>query len=280
MKDFLDDFPRDTEFRKLLARHEEVNLTDAALELARDAEPALDFSPVHRWIDERASELSGPLARAGSDAEIVGEIGKCLAGRHGINGSREIYGLAEGSFLHCIIESRTGIPISLSVLYMAVAERAGFTLRGVSAPGHFLTRYEAFDHPLFVDAFDSGRVIPYRQCISEVQSRTGLAPDAVRSSLEAVGHRAIIIRMLNNLKVLYAKQDKWRLAFGVQHRLLALQPASYNERRDWGLISLKAGLSSQALEMLESCLGNAPKDEREVLKQHLAEAKKQVAQWN
>src|SRR4029079_10694996 len=122
--DFLEDFAGDAEFLKLLGRQDDqVNLTSAALELARDAYPDLAFETVFRWIDDRAGELSGPAARAGSDEALLAELGKCLAERHGIVGSREIFEHADGSFLNRVIERKTGIPISLSVLYMAVAER-------------------------------------------------------------------------------------------------------------------------------------------------------------
>src|SRR5262245_8347144 len=119
--DFLEDFAADTEFCKLLGRQEDnVELTRAALELARDAYPRLEFEPVLRWIADRAGELSGPVARAASDEALLGELAACLAGRHGIAGSREIFEHADGSFLNRVIEQKTGIPISLSVLYMAV----------------------------------------------------------------------------------------------------------------------------------------------------------------
>src|SRR5690348_17153805 len=131
--DFLEDFAADAEFRKLLGRRDDtVDLTAAALELARDGCPGLEFEPVFRWIEARAGELRGPVARAGSDEALLGELAACLAGRHGIVGSREIFEHADGSFLNRVIERKTGIPISLSVLYMAVAERTGVPLKGVA----------------------------------------------------------------------------------------------------------------------------------------------------
>ena len=96
--DFLNDFANDTEFIKLLGRRDDqVNLTAAALELARDAYPKLDFQPVFDWIGQRASELQGPLARAGSDEQILAELAECIAGRQEITGSAESYELADGS---------------------------------------------------------------------------------------------------------------------------------------------------------------------------------------
>jgi regulator of sirC expression with transglutaminase-like and TPR domain len=279
--DFLADFSADAEFRRLLGRRDDaVNLSTLALEVARDAYPELDFAPVFRWIDDRAGELSGPVARAGSDEALLGELSACLAGRHGIVGSPEAYEQADGSFLNCVIQRKTGIPISLSVLYMGVAERTGISLRGVSAPGHFLACYETIDKPLFLDAYHAGKILSYGEAVEWLKESQGVAPDNARQALEPVGARPIIIRMLNNLKTLYAKQGDWRACWKVQHRLLALTPAAYNERRDWAVISLKAGHSARAIEMLESCLATCPSDEREFLERQRQEAHGKLAQWN
>jgi regulator of sirC expression with transglutaminase-like and TPR domain len=279
--DFLEDFAADAEFRKLLGRQDDqVDLTTAALELARDAYPELVFEPVIRWIDERAGELRGPVARAASDEALLGELAECLAGRQGIVGSREIFEHADGSFLHRVIERKTGIPISLSVLYMAVAQRTGIPLKGVAAPGHFLTCYETFDTPLFVDAFAGGKIRTIDETVVWLEENQGLSRENARAALEPVGPRPIIIRMLNNLKTLYAKQREWRGCWKVQHRLLALQPAAYNERRDWAVIAVKADRSGQAIEMLDRCLETCPPEEREFLQKQRQEAHGKLAQWN
>jgi regulator of sirC expression with transglutaminase-like and TPR domain len=279
--DFLDDFKSDTEFLKLLGRQDDmVNLTAAALELARDAYPGLAFEPVFQWIAERGRELSAPVARAASDEALLAELAACLAGRHEILGSLDSFEQPDGSFLNRVIERKNGLPISLSVLYMAVAERVGVTLRGVAAPGHFLTCYETIDTPLFVDAFNGGKVLTYEETAASLVEIQQVTAENVQQALEPVGPRLIIIRMLNNLKTLYARQGQWRACWPVQHRLLALQPAAYNERRDWAVISLKADRAGQALEMFERCLGTCPAEEQEFLEQHRLEAQSKLARWN
>jgi regulator of sirC expression with transglutaminase-like and TPR domain len=86
--------------------------------------------------------------------------------------------------------------------------------------------------------------------------------------------------MLNNLKVLYARQSNWSAAWMVQHRLTALQPSSYCERRDLALISLHANRPGPALDLLRSCLRNCPEDEKPTLEHHLQEASSQICRWN
>ncbi len=273
-------FAQDTEFRKLLTRRSDVDVTTAALELARDAFPDLDFSVVYRWLDERAAELTGPLARAKSDTEAIREIGYCLAGKHGLTGHPDCYDNAESSFLHKVIEQRRGLPISLSVVYMAVAERAGWTLEGVSTPRRFLTRFEAGAGPIFVDAFAGGEVLTLDECVDRLQSVAGLTPGEVLPTLDAASPRTIILRMLNNLKALHARLGNWEAAWVTQNRLVALQPAVYAERRDLALIASKTNRAGKAVEQLESCLKICPPDESNVLEEQLREAQRRLAQWN
>jgi len=270
----------DAEFLKLFTRRPDVDLTLVALELARDAQPELDFRPTLEWIDERGRELSGAVARARTEADTLRLLGECLAERHGIAGDPSCFDRPESSFLNRVIETGHGLPITLSVLYMAVAERVGIDLRGAAAPRHFLTRYESVGGTLFVDAFGRGRVLSQQECVRWLCGITGLTKTDVRSALKPASPRTIVIRMLNNLKALYAQQDNWPAAWMVQHRLTALQPCSYQERRDLALISLRANRPGPAIDLLQSCLRTCPEEEKETLKLHLLEANSQICRWN
>jgi regulator of sirC expression with transglutaminase-like and TPR domain len=270
----------DTEFIKLLTRRADVDLTLVALELARDAYPELEFAPVLQWIDDRAHDLEGGVARARLESELLELLGEHLAVRHGLFGDSNCFHQVDSSYLHRVIETGRGLPITLSILYMAVAGRVGIELKGVSAPMHFLTRYESVDGPLYVDAFGHGRVLSQSDCVKWVREIAQLDKASIRASLKPVGPRTIVIRMLNNLKALYAQQEKWTPAWMVQHRLAALQPCSYQERRDLALISIRANRPGHAIDLLRSCLQTCPAKEKETLELHLQEANVQVCRWN
>ncbi len=270
----------DAEFWKLLTRRSDVDLTLVSLELARDAYPGLDFGATQQWIDERARELSGCVARAASEPEALRLLGECFADRHGVFGDQECYERADSSYLNRVIETGRGLPITLSVLYMAVAQRVGLDLRGVSAPKHFLTRYESVEGTLFVDPFARGRVLSKQECTRWVCGFAGLCKEDVRPALKSVGPRTIVIRMLNNLKSLYARKANWTAAWMVQHRLAALQPCSYLERRDLALISLQANRPGHAVDLLRSCLETCPPSEKTTLELQLREASAQLCRWN
>ncbi len=273
-------FACDSEFVKLMTRSPDVDLTNAALELARDTYPNLEFGPVHQWIEGVAENLAKSVNFARCDREAVKFLQEELANRHGLNGSREAYDSPDGSYLHRIVETKRGIPIGLSVLYMAVAQKAGMNLQGVSAPGHFLTRYESVDGPLFIDAFSGGEILEFETAVCRVQKMTMLTYEQAEESLEPVGPRPIILRMLNNLKSLHAKMGNWQAAWVVQHRIACLCPSAYSEKRDLALISLRAQRTGQAIDLLESCLPSCPCDERELLEKQLAVARKELVRWN
>ncbi|MGE3315004.1 MAG: SirB1 family protein, partial [Planctomycetaceae bacterium] len=192
----------------------------------------------------------------------------------------QAYEKPDSSFLNRIIETSSGLPIGLSILYMAVAERVRVDLRGVSAPRHFLLRYESAEGPLYIDAFSGGRVIDESECSGWISELSGLNGRKLAAALKPVDARTIVIRMLNNLKALYVRLDKWPAAWKVQHRLSKLLPASYDERRDLALIALRANRTGQAIDLLKSCLKTCAETEREVLQSHLDEAGGQLARWN
>lgn len=274
------EFLNDIQFQKLLARRDDVDLVDAALELARDANSQLDFDPVRHWISARAAELQGLIAGASSEREMLELLAQTVAVEHEITGSSAAYESAAGSFLPDVIETRQGIPISLSVLYIGVAQQLGMELTGVAAPMHFLTRLETMDGPLFLDAFSGRRILTQNETVEWLAALTQLTPSRIERSLYPVEPRLIIMRMLTNLKLLYAKQENWADAWLVQNRLLALNPGEYTERRDLAIVALKSDRPGVAVELLNSLISVCPKEDEGLLREQLDEAGRQVARWN
>lgn len=274
------EFADDVEFHKLVARQPDVDLTIAALEIARDADPTVDFGRVLKWIDDRAAELFSTVSRAHSEQDALRELASCLSERCGLAGDATCYDEADSSYLHRVIDTGRGIPISLSLVYMAVANRVGLELKGVSTPVHFLTRYESVDGPVFVDAFSQGRLMTESECIEWVSSIAQLSPTQVRPLLRSVDPRVIMTRMLNNLKILHAQHENWNGAMQVQRRLLALHRSSYEEQRDLALIMARTSQSSEAIKLLQACLSVCPDSDREILERQLQRSRSSNARWN
>lgn len=275
------DFPQDDEFSKLLQRQREINLSVVALEIARDAYPQLDFAHSLCWIAKRGNELIAPASRCQSDRALLKEIGRSLAGTHGLHGDKEAFLRPEASYLHRVIETGVGIPISLSLVYSAVAGEAGIELSGVAAPIHFLTRYDGSGGTFFVDAFNQGRVLHYDRCVRWLQELTDLDADEIEPMLEPARPRDIVIRMLNNLKALYVQQEQWDAIWSVQRRLTALQPGNFDQRRDLALVALKTNRPGLAIDLLQLCLHDCEDDkDRRTLALYLQSAEQMISTWN
>lgn len=274
------DFSRDAEFSRLLARRQDVDLTRLALELARDAQPTLDFDHTLTWIGKRADELRSHIVRVRSDRDILRELVRCLAGTHGLHGDKQAFERAECSYINRVIETGVGIPISLSVVYVAVAQAAGLDLTGVAAPMHFLTRFDTVQGPLFVDAFHSGQVLNYDDCLEWIESLSGLTSDEIERSLEPARPREVVIRMLNNLKALHVSQEEWERAWFVQRRLLALHTEALDHRRDLALIAIKTNRPGVAIDLLQTCLKDCSPGDRPMILSQLHVAEDNLSKWN
>lgn len=274
------DFSADVEFSKLLLRDSDVDLTIVALEIARDANPSLQFEETLNWISARAAELSGRAAAAWSEADSLRALSTMLADTYGLMGDEEAYQLPESSYLPDVIARKRGIPISLSILYMAVAKEIGLELKGVAAPQHFLTRFDGIEGTIYLDPFVGGRIMDRDEVLHFLHEITNMPESELKPCLKPADSRAIVIRMLNNLKVLHAKHEDWPAAWRVQERLVALKPASYEERRDLAFIAMKSERTQEAIDLLEDCLAECPANQTALLEQHLDEAKRQLARWN
>lgn len=275
------DFEDDVEFRRLLVRTSNVDLVIVALEVARDAYPELTFDHTLNWIAKRGSELIGPASRCRHERELLKEIARCLAGTHGLHGDRHAYQRPECSYIHRVIETGVGIPLSLSLVYIAVSQVAGINLQGVAAPMHFLTRYDSTHGTFFLDPFHAGRVLSYDRCLSWLVEITQLPHEQIIPMLDPASPREIVVRMLNNLKAIYIRQSQWEAAWKVQRRLCALQPSDYDQRRDMGLIALKANRPAMAIELLQQCLRDShDREEQRSLARHLQQAESMLSRWN
>jgi regulator of sirC expression with transglutaminase-like and TPR domain len=173
-----------------LARAPEPPLDALALALAAEFRP-VDADTALAHLDALATDLAHALPR---DGDPVGEARACrdvLGGLHGFAGDRDEYDHPDNSMLDRVLERRRGLPILLSVVYVAAAGRAGIPLAGVGLPGHFVVGHFGTDPPVLLDPFAGGPVL------------TG---DVVRSFVRPWAPAEIAMRMLNNLVGSYQRR--------------------------------------------------------------------------
>jgi regulator of sirC expression with transglutaminase-like and TPR domain len=215
-----------TLFSHVVSRPEaELDLAQAALLIAEGEYPGLDVSHYMDLIDRLGAAARDRLAGGEPGSETaLRQIAALLYQEHGLRGNLEDYYDPRNSFLNEVLDRRVGIPITLAVVFIEVCQRAGVAARGVSFPGHFLVRAPGARGPLFVDPFD-GRLLAPDDLRRLYTRSTGEERDPDPRLLEPADKRQILIRMLNNLRGIYAgRSDRERLR-GVLERLQVLAPS-------------------------------------------------------
>lgn len=265
---------------RLVRRESDVDLVVAALEIARDGQPGLDFAPTLKKIRTAVAELTRPVALARDEMSELNLLLEYLTQELNLHGDHSCFDTADSSYLNRVLDTGRGIPITLSVIYMAVANELGIPLVGVAAPSHFLTQLQLDRGVLYVDAFRRGQIMTDRECVQWLHELTELPMGDIWPTLKPTSERKIIVRMLNNLKSLFGGQEQWVSAWRVQNRLALLSPGSYREKRDLALISLRAGRAGEAISQLESCIAVASPEERPMLQAQLKEAVREAPRYN
>jgi regulator of sirC expression with transglutaminase-like and TPR domain len=276
----LSDSPSSRRFREIAARPDpEVDLAEAALLIAAEEYPELD---VGRYL-ARLDELGGALRHRAPDAgaEAVPALNRLLFEEEGFRGNTEDYYDPRNSFLNDVLDRRTGIPISLSTVYLEVARRGGLALEGVGLPGHFVVRVSSAAAPLLVDPFRGGAMLTLEDCqrrLDRIYSgRLRLQPDM----LAPCGRKAILARMLRNLKGIYVKAGDFARALRAVQMLLSLDPGNADELRDRGLLFGALDCYAAAAADLEGYLAQRPRSaEAAQLAARVAELRAQAARLN
>jgi regulator of sirC expression with transglutaminase-like and TPR domain len=240
-----------------------ADIAPAALAIARIEYPALDAEPYLDRIDamgNAAAARLGGISVASSEAiEVLNEY---LFDEEGFAGNRENYEDPRNSFLNEVLDRRRGIPISLAVIYMEVARRAGLEITGVNFPGHFLVRAASPIHgdDLIIDPFHSGALLSEFDCRQLLRTHVGDAAAFDESLLLPATRHDIVVRMLVNLKRLYVRMRSFPQARFISTLLLTVDPSAIGELRDRGLLAYHLEDFASALRDLEEYLRLSPKD--------------------
>ena len=268
------------DFRRAVSGpNDRVDLACAVLEIARDDYPDLDVAGYLRRIDQIAVHV---MERLGSEKTVyhrIAALNSVMFEEHGFHGNRRNYYDPKNSFLNEVIERKMGIPISLSVLYMEVAQRTGLPLYGVSFPGHFLVKYSDDRERIVIDPFNAGEVKSRESLGQLLESLYGGKVTLVDDFLEPVTKKQIIRRMLNNLKMIYLQEKNFLKTLAVLQRLVVLDPSSAEDIRDRGSVYLKLECFQYALADFESYLGLVPNaKDADAVREEIVALRKQVQQ--
>jgi len=254
-------------FEKLLAQDDaRIDLAHACLMIAQDAYPELPLERYLGDIERMAMRLRARLPQTVGAEERVAALNEFLYEELGYRGNTEEYYDPRNSYLNEVMDRRTGIPITLAVLYMVLGRRIGLPLEGVSFPGHFLVRLRLRAGMLVLDPFAGGmpqseaelrerlaRVIP-----ADATENVPVRELPLEQFLEPATNRQILARVLRNLKAIYRETDKPQQLLDVLNRMLLVTPAATAELRERGMVYHRLECYRAALKDLSDYVQREP----------------------
>jgi regulator of sirC expression with transglutaminase-like and TPR domain len=253
-------------FRQALAREDaRIDLAHACLMIAQDAYPRLEVERYLGEIERMALRVRG-RAEAGGPEERIIALNQFLFEDLGYWGNTDDYYDPRNSYLNEVIDRRTGIPITMSILYMEIGRRIGLPLEGISFPGHFLVRLRLRGGMLVLDPFAGGAPQSEAELRERVQrvippGATGNVPVAelpLEQFLEPASKRQTLARLLRNLKAIYRETDQPQHLLDVLNRMLVVAPDANAELRDRGYVYQRLECWRPALQDLTAYLEREP----------------------
>ena len=244
-------------YRLVQQPDENIDLAFGALLIARDAYPGLDIDSCLQRIRGLALEVE-PRVKGRGRHEAVRELSRFLAVEQGFRGNADCYDDPRNSYLNDVLDRRLGIPITLSILYIAVGRELDLPLAGVNFPGHFLVRCAAVPDPVFVDPFSGGRVIGRDALEGMLARMTGKGAEFDDRFLAEAAPAQIFARMLRNLRQIHAGREEFEHAVSAGERITWLQPETASDLRDLGYLYCRLGAFHRALSCLDEYLRRAP----------------------
>ena len=267
-------------FAALVAEDEGFALLEAAVCVAHDDHPQLDAQTVLAELDRLAGRLKARLPADAPALQRLQALNQYFFAELGFAGNVNNYYDRRNSYLHEVLATRRGIPITLALLYCELAGQLGLAARGVSFPGHFLVKLRLPQGEVVIDPVNGRslsrdeldeRLLPYR-------ARHGLAGDfeaPLGLFLQAASPRDVLKRLLYNLKEIHHTEADWPRLLAVQQRLVLLLPQALDERRDRGLAWAELGRPADAAADLAAYLAARPDaPDAPALQQRLAELRR------
>jgi regulator of sirC expression with transglutaminase-like and TPR domain len=270
-------------FATLVAEDEAFPLLEAAASIAQDEYPDGDVQQVLDSVDQLAQRLRRRLSPDADPLQRLRMLNQFFFKDLGFAGNVNHYHDPDNSYLHVVLRTRRGIPISLAVLWLELAQGLRLKAHGINFPGHFLVKVNLPAGQVVIDPFTgeslsreglSERLLPYQQrqgLVGEFEVPMGLY-------LQSAAPRDILARMLRNLKDLHRAQGDVSRLLAVQERLVVLLPDHWPELRDRGLAHAELGHTAQAVADLERyCAETDDALDRDLVEQRIQALRREMS---
>jgi regulator of sirC expression with transglutaminase-like and TPR domain len=255
-------------FASLVQSDDHFPLLEAAASLAQDEEPELDVQHVLDDVERLLKKVKARLPEDADELTRLAILAQVFYKDMGFGVNANDFYAPENSYLQEVLRTRRGLPISLAVIWLELAQGLGLHAQGISFPGHFLVKVALEGGLVVLDPLTgeslglenlAERLGPYRD---DVDWAAGADLDSGETPLglylQACPPRDLLARMLRNLKEVFRAQEDWPRMLSVLDRLVVLLPEVWTERRDRGLVHAELGHMQEALHDLQVYLGAEP----------------------
>lgn len=272
------------EFNEIAALDDDqIDLAEAALIIARDDEyPQLNIPHYMSVLDRFALDIDEHIHNPNDAEGIIAAMNDYLFKQQRFRGNMDNYYDPRNSLLNDVIDRRCGIPISLSIVYLEVGQRLGLDLEGVSFPGHFLVRFNVGSGSIILDPFFGGislgeDELEFRMARFSGRESSTAEQDSLEELLEPAGNKAILERILRNLRGIYVQNETHDKALKTSDRILLLAPDNPYEYLFRGSIYHSMECHQAALSDYRIFLDMNPQaDEAERIRGHVIELQSAV----
>ena len=253
-------------FASLVQSDENFALMEAAISIAQDAEPDLDLQAVMAELDRLQVRLQQRLSGETDPLRQLSVLNKFFYGELGFAGNLNNYYDPANSYIHHVLGTRRGIPISVALVWLELAGSLDLAVEGISFPGHFMVKVLLPQGQVVLDPLtgESHSANALAERLQPFLDEAGIQPEEAAPLglyLQAASARDIVERMLRNLQEIHQSQRDWDMLVAGINRLMLLQPGKPELLRERGMAYAQGGVNDRALADLERYAQTAPESE-------------------
>jgi regulator of sirC expression with transglutaminase-like and TPR domain len=249
----------DSQLRRLAGQaDQDIDLADAALALGALDRPEVDLEPYRAHLAALAAEAGAAAAGAADLPGRVGALNDVLFQRYRYHGDTDTYDDLDNANLLSVIDRRRGLPIALSIVYIATARAVGWSAIGINFPGHFLVRLDAGGASALVDPFNGGAVRDSADLRALLKGLQGDDAELRPEHYAPAGNRMILLRLQNNIKSRLVAGGAFERALAVVERMAMMAPGEAGLWHELGALHARVGNLRAAITALETFQQIAP----------------------
>ena len=246
-------------FASLVSEDDHFPLTESAIAVAQHAYPDLVVQHVFDELDLLGDKLRQRVTHEMAGIQKLQILKNFFYQEMGFGPNRNDYYDPNNSYLHSVLETRRGIPISLALIFMELGQQLDLNIKGVSFPNHFMVRIslpqgEVILDPLTGTSLSKEELQQMLDPYLDAQGYRGEYQLPLSAFLRSSSSREILSRFLRNLKAIYTQQERWERLLGIQQRLVILLPDALEEIRDRGIALAQLDYIRPAIEDMQTYL--------------------------